>query len=170
MGILSKLFRRRQTEFGAFRASADVRYDDRAILISANKRHVGGLFVHGEPAALLARQSAATDIGDAVLRALRGSCDGLSEAEAANQAEVILRLSGDPSWDKMDKRWQLIVAIFADEADSLILSPMGQYEGGGYVGEEGDPSHKTGLGPTEIGERLLAVINAGPLSLRRRVR
>jgi hypothetical protein len=144
------------------RRSADICYSPKGILVVANHQDIEGLGARGSPRELLGLDSSAERVGEAVLRSMHASREGLTKEEAKMESAETLKASGEKSWTTFEKRWQLIVASFEPGEQAVTIAPMKQYETGGYLGEVDDPTYSCPPRADEVGNSILAIIREGP--------
>lgn len=142
--------------------SADVFYSRKGVFVVANHQDIEGLFARGSPMELLPLDCSPERLGEAVLRSLRGSRRGLTKEQARAESAEALKVSGEKNWSSFEKRWQLIVASFEPDEQSVMIAPTRRYEAGGYVGDAEDPTYTCRARATELGDTILTIIRAGP--------
>jgi len=80
------------------RRSADICYSPKGILVVANHQDIEGLGARGSPRELLGLDSSAERVGEAVLRSMHASREGLTKEEAKMESAETLKASGEKSW------------------------------------------------------------------------
>jgi|GEM_PF-3000468 len=138
-------------------------YCERSLLVVASHRQVDGACPSGGPAALLPRHASADQIGEAVLRSLRGGRERLTEDEGKAEQEQILKLSGELDLRSLEKNRQLIHVWLEGSETSLHIRPARQYQTGGYVHLQGSPEYTAPLEAHAIGVTIIRLMSEPPL-------
>jgi hypothetical protein len=117
--------------------------------------------VEGEPMVFITPGVNDREIGQAVIRSLDGSRDGLSDEQAESQWKCFPRFLGEASWQSIEATWELIALSTAPNTGVVLVHPLHRYETGGWIIQSTDPVYSCDLDPQRIGELLLKIIR-GP--------
>jgi hypothetical protein len=144
-------------------------YREKDILVVASHRQADGMCPSGGPASMHSRDASADQIGEAVLRSLRGGRQGLTEEEGKAEQAHILKLAGEEDLRCLEKNWQLIHVWLEGSETSLHILPARRYQTGGYVHLKGDPEYAAPLEPQAIGRTIIKIISEPPLKPMRHI-
>ena len=162
MRFFSRILARHNPESRPMVKACCLYYCSRKLLIVARHDDVRGMSPIGAPMTLLARESAAEEIGEAVLCSMRAARDGLTEAEGEAGMAATAELAGEPSCESLGKHWELIVTSFDQDEMQVTIMPMKRYQTGGHIVEKDDPLYSCQPDPFEVGQIIVQILSDEP--------
>jgi hypothetical protein len=162
MKFLERLFGKKRPELLPWEPLCRVYYSSKGVMVSAVHGDVSGGSPDGPPMVMLSPRPSISEIGEAVIRSLAGSHDGLPTEETERLLASTPHVMGEPNWDIVEKRWDLISLKHQTAEKVVRIITYHRNADGGWLCEMSDPEYSCSLDANEIGELLLRIISGPP--------
>jgi hypothetical protein len=138
---------------------SDLYFQQQTILVAARYGDGQGFSTSGPPLARFPVSANPFDIGRAVCKAIDQSSDGLDATQFSMYTAEFFRIVQATSWDEVERSWdKLHIYVDGNQAVTFI---MHRCEGGGYSGDEREPSYRTSVTPEQLGPLVCEIVLRG---------
>jgi hypothetical protein len=145
-------------EFKQKAQHCQVFYNTCDILVIAVHVMPPGFNLYGLPVNVVSRKISPELLGNLVIRTINESKTIYEENCVDTSCQVLYEYAGVKNWNSLGKKWKLISVERILDTEKVTISVYNSVKNGSYIGTTNNPVYCTDLNSTEIGNRLLSIM------------